>query len=439
MVGVSSNLSVTVFPGLDARLVRHLGERRENHDAYVSAGGYAQLGSAGTDLVAAVESSGLRGRGGAAFPTGVKLRSVQVREGVRYVVANGEEGEPASVKDRWLLRVRPHLVLDGLLRTARAVAADRAYVLVSDAAAAVSVGDAIGELNEESVPIELVSVVPAYVAGEETAVIQAIDGGPALPRDKPPRPFEAGVDGRPTVVANVETLANVPGIAVHGSDWFRAVGTDASPGTFLMTLSCPDAAPGLYEVPFGLTLHQVLHGLEIEVGQPSGVLFGGFFGGIVGPRAFDIVLDYDEVRRQGSGLGCGAVIVLGADDCPVAAVADVMAYFERENAKQCGACIRGTAAMRDTLLGLAHGTAVAADVERLRTWSTSLPGRGACALLDGAAALAGSLLREFPATVDEHLGTACARCAAQLQPGIPDETRFLLNYPDHIHERGAAR
>jgi NADH:ubiquinone oxidoreductase subunit F (NADH-binding) len=130
---------------------------------------------------------------------------------------------------------------------------------------------------------------------------------------------------------------------------------------------------------------------------------GGFFAGLLGKEALDACLDYDKLRDLGSGLGCGAVVVLGPADCPVAVAADVMAYFERESSKQCGACIRGTAAMRDVLLGLARGVAKPEQIERLRGWSTSLPKRGACALLDGAADLAGSLFREFPAEIDRHL------------------------------------
>ena len=186
-------------------------------------------------------------------------------------------------------------------------------------------------------------------------MVRAIDGGPALPVDKPPRPFESGIEGRPTLVANVETLANVPCIALRGPDVYRRVGTTSSPGTFLLTVSGACARPGLYEVPLGIPLRTALDTLAGVTEEPLGVLMGGFFGGVLGARALDVRLAYDELRDEGSGLGCGAVIVLGADDCPVAAVADLLSYFERENAKQCGACIRGTAAMRDAVLALAAG------------------------------------------------------------------------------------
>jgi NADH:ubiquinone oxidoreductase subunit F (NADH-binding) len=165
---------------------------------------------------------------------------------------------------------------------------------------------------------------------------------------------------------------------------------------------------------------------------------GGFFAGLLAPRGIRARLAYDELRDEGSGLGCGAVIVLGPDDCPVAAAADVMDYFEHENSKQCGACIRGTAAMRDGLLALARGEASREQVGRLRGWSVSLRGRGACALLDGAAALAASLLREFPDDVDRHLEGVCSRCAA-LEAGVSKErSRFALSMNGGFRDEGSS-
>jgi len=426
-VGWTRALTVGAAPGLESRLIRPDLGGYVDRDAYVAAGGYAEGGVRGEDLIEAVELAGLRGRGGAAFPTAVKMRSVRDRPGPRYLVANGEEGEPASVKDRWLLRHRPHLVLDGLLRTAEAVGVERAYVFVSDRACAAGVEHALGELVAPAVPIEVVFVDPTYVAGEETAVVRALEGGPALPLDKPPRPFEVGVKGQPTLIANVETLANVPFVAVEGPKAYRQVGTSGSPGTFLLTISGDCRRPGLYEVPLGIVLRDALNMVGAPVSEACAILMGGFFGGILSPRVLDVPLAYDELREEGSGLGCGSVIVLGADDCPVAAVADVMNYFARENANQCGACIRGTPAMRDAVMDLARGTD---DTERLRRWSLSLRGRGACGLLDGAAALAASLLREFPEVVQEHLDARCARCADLIGPDTSERTRFRLPIDD---------
>ena len=398
---------------------RLLGERpseRESLAAYEAAGGYATGRLSGRALIDRVETIGLRGRGGAAFPAGVKLRSVADRPGPRYAVANGEEGEPASIKDRWLLCMRPHLVLDGLLLATHAVDAAGAIVYLSDAEAEASVARALDELRIPSSVVRIVRVAPGYVAGEESAAVRAIDGGPAKPTDKPPRPFEAGVGGASTLVSNVETLANVPSIAAG-----------AGAGTMLATLSGAVAAPGLYELPLGLALEEALDAAGGLTGPPRGFLMGGFFAGVLAPRALALPLDPDALRAEGSGLGCGAVVALG-DNCPVAAAAAVMAYFARENAQQCGPCIRGTAAMAGVLDRLARGEADEAGLERLRGWSVSLRGRGACGTLDGAANLAGSLLREFGPLVDEHRTMPCTRCAEQLDDDPGGGTRYALEY-----------
>jgi len=424
-------LVVGVMGGIAPRLIRTELDGREDRAAYVASGGYDRGGLRGEALIEALESAGLRGRGGAAFPTGVKMRSVRDRPGPRYLIANGEEGEPASVKDRWLLRHRPNLVLDGLLRVAEAIDAERAYVFVSDPVSSASVEAEVAAIASDAVPIEVVLVRATYVAGEETAVVRAVGGGPALPLDKPPRPFEAGLKAQPTLIANVETLANVAFIAVNGAPAYRQLGTIDSPGTALLTISGDCAHPGLYEAPLGIVLRDVLEVVGAPIDEVRAIMMGGFFGGILSPRVLDLRLGYEEVRAEGSGLGCGSLIILGLHDCPVAASVDVASYFARENANQCGACIRGTPAMRDALLDLARGND---DTERLQRWALSLPGRGACALLDGAAHVGGSLLREFPDVVTEHLAAPCETCAHLVDSDIT-ETRFRLSIDDRRGKR----
>lgn len=408
------SLNTGVYPSVAPRLM--LPEPgsgvREDRAAFESRGGYSGGPGGyleGEDLISAVAASGLRGRGGAAFPLGVKLAAVAGQPGDHVLVVNGEEGEPASVKDRWLLRSRPHLVLDGTLRAASAIRAVTAYVYVSDNLAAESVRTALAELDELPVPVHVRTVPHSYVAGEETAAVRAINGGPAKPTDKPPRPFEEGVAGLATLVSNVETIANLPRIAAGPA----SVLAPAGPGqeTFLMTLtgSCP--RPGLYEVPFGGTLGEAAETLGGLTGPPRGYLMGGYFAGLLNSRGHGLALDYDVFRDEGSGLGCGSVIVLGPGDCPVGGAAQVMAYFDRNNAAQCGSCFNGTAAMSGVTTALAHGVAGPADVQRLKSWAAFLPGRGACATLDGAANVARSLLREFPAEVEAHIRDRCGQCA----------------------------
>ena len=409
-------ITVTTWPGCPSRLLGDRpGHTREGYPAYLDLGGYHPLADA-DELLDEVERSGLQGRGGAAFPLAVKLRAVRDNgraAGGSVVVANGEEGEPASIKDRWLLRHRPHLVLDGLRLAAAIVDADRAYVYVSDPESARSLEAALPEHAFGDIMIELFDVHPGYIAGEETAVTRAINGGPVKPTDKPPRPFQKGVGGRPTLVSNVETLANLPYLQRHGSAQFRSLGTPSSPGTLLVTLTGGGRPPGLYEVPHGLPFRELLglHGVSSE--HVQGALLGGYFAGLLNRAVLDATLDHETFRGLGSGLGCGAIAVM-TDDCPVAVAASVLAYFDRENAGQCGSCFNGTAAMAAVAGALRDGFATSEDLDRLRRWSVTLRGRGACATLDAATNVAGSLLDQFPQAVAHHLDNACEPCRANV-------------------------
>ncbi len=417
----ASAITVATLPGCAPRLLGDLpGHIRQDYPAYRKLGGYRPL-AVPDELLDEVERSGLQGRGGAAFPLGVKLRTVRDNgrlmggAGGTVVIANGEEGEPASIKDRWLLRHRPHLVLDGLRLAAAIVAADRAYVYVSDLESARSVETALTELEPGvfgDVPVELWRVDPGYIAGEETAVTRAINGGPVKPTDKPPRPFQAGVGGRPTLVSNVETLANLAYLQQHGSAEFRSLGTSLSPGTFLVTVTGAARPPGLYEIPHGLPFIELLalHGVSSE--KVQGTLLGGYFAGLLNRAVLDVTLDHETLRGLGSGLGCGAIGLI-TDDCPVAVAASVLAYFDRENAGQCGSCFNGTAAMAAVAGALRDGVATSEDLGRLRRWSVVLRGRGACATLDAATNVAASLLDQFPHAVERHLDNTCEACRAQ--------------------------
>jgi NADH:ubiquinone oxidoreductase subunit F (NADH-binding) len=241
--------------------------------------------------------------------------------------------------------------------------------------------------------------------------VRAINGGPAKPSDKPPRPFEAGVAGRPTLVSNVETLANLPFVYRHGAAAYRDAGTAGSPGTFLATVTGGGRPPALYELPHGIPFRDLLTLHGVAGSSVHGVLMGGYFSGLLGRQALGMTLDHESVRAVGSGLGCGAVSILGENDCPVAVAASVMAFFARENAGQCGSCFNGTAAMSAVLDALRDGAADDGDLARLRRWSQVLRGRGACGTLDGAANLAASLLAQFPGTVTSHLEGGCERCS----------------------------
>lgn len=423
----------------------------ESAEAYRAAGGYA--GATGPDeLLRHLAASGLRGRGGAGFPAAVKLRAVRerglhdravrergvpdhavpesgvpdraVREhaergpgpgdrgtgdlgGAPVVVANGEEGEPGSVKDRWLLRARPHLVLDGLALAAEVTGAVRGYVYLSDPEAAARVRRALAE-HEPPLPVEVVETDHTYVAGEESAVVRRIDGGPALPVAKPPRPFERGVGGAPTLVANVETLARIALTAAR-PDLRRRIAR-----TTLVTLSGGPGAPVLTEVPYGTPLRV----LAAAHGAPdaAGALMGGLFGGLVDASALDLPLEPDTLAAAGTALGCGAVRFLTGGTCPVTVAAEAVGHLAAESSRQCGVCVSGTAAIHGALTALATGSAGPDTLAHLERWSAGLPGRGACGLLDAAAGNAGSLLRAFPALTRSHVATQCPTCAPGSAP-----------------------
>ncbi|MCF3136923.1 NADH-ubiquinone oxidoreductase-F iron-sulfur binding region domain-containing protein [Streptomyces olivochromogenes] len=389
---------------------------------YLSVGGYAPL-PAPDRLLDRIAEAGLRGRGGAGFPAAVKLRAVRDAPGGAVVVANGEEGEPGSVKDRWLLRHRPHVVLDGLRLAAAMTGAGRGCVYLSDTPAERAVRQALAERPPE-LPVDVVRTEHAYVAGEETAVVRRIDGGPALPTAKPPRPFESGVGGAPTLVANVETLARIA--LLHA----RPDAAGAVAGSHLVTLSGGGGRSGtggaatLVEVPAGTHL-KVLADL-CRHGRSEAVLLGGLFGGLHGAGWTDLQLDHDRLRAAGGALGCGALHFLHPEDCPVSVATEATAYLAAQSARQCGVCVSGTGALARTLTAVAHGEADDDAADKLRRWSGQLPGRGACGLLDAAARIAATLLAHFPDRVDAHRRAACPACAGATPE---DGRRFAVPVP----------
>jgi len=363
----------------------------------------AQLDSAPA-LLRRVEAAGLRGRGGAGFPLARKLRAVRdagLAAGLAPVtVANGEEGEPGSVKDKYLLRQRPHEVLDGLTLAARMVGAGHAYVYVSDPVSAAAVTAAVRS-RTDPLGIEVIEVEHAYVAGEESAVVRRIDGGPALPTAKPPRPFERGVGGAPTLVSNVETLARLAALA-------RGERTDR----LLLTVSGAGLLPRLYEVPEGMALGELV---RVHLGDTRprglmlrGLMLGGLAGGIHTPAILPAPLSFDSLAAAGAALGCGAIHLIGPDQCPVAVVRDALSYLAEQSARQCGVCVTGTSRLAATMTKAAQGVATAADLDALERWAVMLPGRGACGLLDAAARLAGSLTVSFPGALAAHMAGPCA-------------------------------
>ncbi|MBO0732515.1 MAG: SLBB domain-containing protein, partial [Acidimicrobiaceae bacterium] len=275
-------------------------------------------------LITEVVSAGVTGRGGAGFPLGKKLAAVaEACHATRrraVVVANATEGEPASAKDKTLLRVAPHLVLDGAVAAAGATGADEVVVCVdrTSGEASQAVWRAISERAKarvDPVSIRVASTPDRYLSGQETALVHWLNGGDAKPTTIPPRPARRGVAGRPTLVNNIETLADLALVARFGAAWFRQVGTDAEPGSTLVTLQGAVANPGVYEVAVGARLHDVLNAAGGATGKVQAVLVGGYYGAWVPPAALSAPLSNAGLGSYGAGLGAGVVAVLGQRAC----------------------------------------------------------------------------------------------------------------------------
>ncbi len=410
------------------RLLPTPGTPRETLADYQRTGGYSAAAWEHTPaaLIAEILASGLRGRGGAGFPAGVKWRAVAAGRGRKAVVINAAESEPASQKDRILFLARPHLIIEGALLAARAVEASEVIVYTHDNAVATVAERARAELAASGLRLprwRTVSAPPGYVAGESSAAINVINGKGARPTLKPPHATERGVGGRPTLVQNVETLANVPGIARDGAKAFRTVGSPDYPGTILLTLGGAVARPGVYEVPSGTPLAMVIS--ACGGGTPWGVqalLPGGFFGGWLAPAALrdGTALTPASLRAAGAELGSAAIVVVPQGVCGLGQALALLRFFAAESARQCGPCTFGIPAMAEALARLARGTAEPDDLPRLRHYAERmLPHRGACGHLDGAAHSARSALTVFAAEIETHLQHGgCGRPERGILPGL---------------------
>jgi len=359
-------------------------------------------------LIDLIQRSGLRGRGGAGFPTGLKWRAVAERgQGHAVLVANGVEADPLSAKDRLLMTSYPDLVLDGAVIAAESVGATDVVLAVNrgfaDARGALT---AAVQRRRERVKVSLVDIPSRYVAGEETAVVHFINRGIAKPTGTRPRPFERGAFGRPTLVQNVETLAWAGLIARRGDGWFRSLGTPAVPGAVLVTVSGAVVNPGVIELPAGATLEVAVAGAGGATASPQALLVGGFFGSWV-----------DAGRARSVSEGGGMVLALPASSCGLAETARMLDILARETAHQCGPCFNGLPALADVMTRVAFGRPQAAEVQRLRRWAGQLGGhRGACHHPDGAIGLLLSALTAFEHDLNWHLLRGA--CAGSQRPSV---------------------
>jgi NADH:ubiquinone oxidoreductase subunit F (NADH-binding) len=378
----------------------------------------------GRRLIDILAQSGLRGRGGAWFPTSRKWAAVADRsDGHAVVVINASEGEPLSAKDRTLIALRPHLVLDGAALAADSVGADDIVLYLSRGAAATekALNQATKERRRsgrEEPRIRIVRTAHRYIAGESSAVVNRVSGGPSKPKFGQ-RSSEKGVDDRPTLVQNAETLAHVAMIARYGSDWFRQLGTPTSPGSTLMTVLGNVKHPGVYEVDLSARLGGVIEAAGGTVTPAGGALLGGYFGTWLPPALLmDLPLDVDVLRTQyGAALGCGVLAVLPSDGCAVVEAARIFNYLAAETAGQCGPCVNGLAAIAEAMTRIADSNAGPGDLEQVRKWIEMVRGRGACHHPDGAVGLLSSALTVFADHVQMHVYRQ--RCYGARSSGFP--------------------
>ena len=384
--------------------------------AWIACGGGEGLARALADPAAVlgeVERADLRGMGGAGFATHRKWAPVAAAPaGDKYIVCNGNEDEPGTFKDRLLLERTPHQVIEGALIAAVATHANHVvlYVNPHEERALAAVREAVAQWRGHALfgamegflggPLSL-SVVQSsglYIGGEETAVIATVEGGFPFPRRKPPFPAEQGVHGAPTVVNNTETLAHLPGILRHGADWYRALGVGGACGTKLYSLSGDVLRPGLYELPMGTSLQELVfeHGGGMLQGREFKAVFtGGPSNTLLTRRDLDVPLDFDSVRARRSRLGTGAMIVVSEGTSIVRKVAEYVNFFAQGSCGQCPPCKGGTFQLARVLNRIDTGRGVRADLEALQNLCRLLPGSGRCGLIDGAVTVVESSLHHF--------------------------------------------
>jgi NADH:ubiquinone oxidoreductase subunit F (NADH-binding) len=401
-------------------------ENRNAHDWYAHADRYGRLPYRDRQgiLIRDIEAAGLTGRGGAAFPVHRKLEAVleaaDKRRRTPAVIANGAESEPASDKDATLLWLSPHLVLDGLQLAAEAVGADSA-ILYTHVNRGHDVGSRLREALQarqaagvDRVPVRLATAPARFLSGQETAMVNHLSGGPAIPTFVPPRITERGLNGVPTLVQNAETLAHLALIARKGPRWFRSVGTDAEPGSMLATIRRADGRPRISEVPLGMPVQDLVGELEPD----RAVLIGGYHGTwLTGAEARRLTLDNRSLAQVQARVGAGIVITLPPDRCGLVETASVVRYLALESAGQCGPCLNGLPRIAAALAEIAGGRArsqAVADVER---WSGLVTGRGACHHPDGTASFVRSALRTFAVEVARHQRGRCS--ATDTRPFLP--------------------
>jgi NADH:ubiquinone oxidoreductase subunit F (NADH-binding)/NADH:ubiquinone oxidoreductase subunit E len=337
-------------------------------------------------IVEELKASGLTGYGGAGFPTGVKWEAVAREPGPRYVVVNADEGEPGTIKDRYVMELRPHLLVEGIVVAMRFAEANEGYVYLREeyAASRRRLQQAIDEFRAAGLldgrSLELVIGAGAYIAGEETAMLESMEGRRAMPRLRPPFPAQVGYLGRPTLINNVETLAHLPAILSKGGEWWASLGTRGAKGTRLWSVSGAVSRPGCYEAPNGITTRELVEehagGFAGEVGA---VVPGGAASGILPPTALDVPLTRDGLQEYGAGVGSAAVQVFPPSYSPLRLLAETMRFFAEESCQKCTPCRIGNRALHHLFVELERGESPMTR-EKVDEWLLAMEKTSICGL-----------------------------------------------------------
>ncbi len=412
------------------RLLQPLEGEPWDIEAYIKQGGYESLQRCLREkdpdaVIQSLKRASLRGRGGAGFPTGLKWEKVvhhRIQE--RYFVCNAGEHEPGTFKDRYLIEHFPHQLIEGCLIASYIVGAKESYIYLNaefvDARA--NLEKAMAQARERGylgknvldfgidLEVEIFDGHGSYVAGEETAMLESMQGRPAQPKQKPPfYPTDFGLHGKPTLVNNVETLSHVPHILRKGPEWFTDVGPERSPGTMLFSLSGAVARPGVYELPLGTPLRHLIE--ECGGGVPQGrkvkaVFPGGPSFAMIGPDQLDLPMDFDSLKKAGTGLGSAGVIVVDDATCMVRQTLKLSSFFREESCGQCPPCYIGTENLEGLVRKIEEGQGTQQDLEQMMQISGYIKGTGFCTLVTGASVLVQNSLRlfrhEFEAHVAQH-------------------------------------
>ena len=397
-----------------------------NIEHYIAAGGYRAIAEAISrmtpeQVIDEVTAAKLRGRGGAGFPTGVKWRFARQAEGgPKYIICNADEGDPGAFMDRAVLEGDPHAVLEGMLIGAYAIGAEYGYIYVREEypiavehlKIALEQMKELGLLGEDilgtgfNFDVSLNMGAGAFVCGEETALMASIEGKRGIPRARPPFPAQAGLDGKPTNINNVETWANVPLIIKNGAEWYSQIGTDKSKGTKIFSLAGKVNNTGLVEVPIGVTIKEVV--FDIGGGIPKGrkfkaVQMGGPSGGCVPGQYLNLPIDYDTLQRIGSIMGSGGMVVMDENNCMVEIARFFLSFTQSESCGKCAPCRLGTTQLLEILTRITQGKGRIEDIQTIRELGETIMASSLCGLGQTAPKPALSTLNFFLEEYEDHI------------------------------------